>query len=124
MKLSRLLLLLFVAVLPVAACHHHDHNLSVTVKETGDSYRFRAEYPRKETGRIYRFINQELSSAHIFESADDVMDITTTLNDNTRFYVKSRPGSLLISVQRDENSSASYARIKQLCADISNHLKN
>lgn len=65
-----------------------------------------------------------MSPSGLFASADDYMDVTTTLHGNTTFAVKASPGFVEIRVNRTGNSPAGYDRIKDMCTDIKNALKN
>ena len=40
------------------------------------------------------------------------------MDDNTSFYIKSYPGKLKIKFNKNQNSEASYFKIKSLCEGI------
>jgi hypothetical protein len=111
-------------VLLTTCRHHNNHNTSVSISESNGRYRFHASFPERQTGKIHRLINNRLSPNGLFASTDDYMDITTTLQDNTSFAVKAAPGIVEIKIDRQGNSPASYARIKDMCAEIKTALKD
>jgi hypothetical protein len=115
------------AVFVVLLCscrHHNSHNIKISVNESVGSYRFYAYFPEQQTSKIHRLINNRLSPNGLFASANDYMNITTTLQDKTTFAVKASPGIVEIRINREGNSPASYDRIKDMCAEIKTALKN
>jgi hypothetical protein len=107
----------------LASCHHHRHNINITVNESGGIYRFTAYYPEEKTRKVQQLINESISPNSLFSGPGDYMDVSTTLQDKTRFAIKSSPGTLKIKLDRDENTVASYQRIKEMCEEIKNTLK-
>jgi len=101
----------------------HHHNISVSISESSDTYRLRAEYDENNTWRVQRYINRQLEPNGLFASTEDHFDVTTELKDRTRFYIKAEPGSLLIKINKHENSYESYMRIKTMCRGIAGVLK-
>ena len=104
--------------------YHNNHNTRISVNESGDHYQFYASFPEQQTGKVHRLINHRLSPNGLFASANDYMNITTTLQDKTTFAVKASPGIVEIRINRQGNSPASYERIKEMCAEIKTALKN
>ena len=112
-------------VILLSSCrYHNNHNIKISVNESGGNYRFYASFPEQQTNKIHRLINHRLSPNGLFASADDYMNITTTLQDKTTFAVKASPGIVGIRINREGNSPASYDRIKDMCAEIKTALKN
>jgi hypothetical protein len=95
-----------------------DHSTSVTVSEDENTYTFSARYDRRETGRVERYINQNISPDQMGSSENDYVDASTTLNDNTRFHIKESPGKLEIQIDKKANSPASCYRIRKLCDGV------
>ncbi|MDR3697969.1 hypothetical protein [Mucilaginibacter sp.] len=95
-----------------------NHNISITVSEEKDSYEFLANYDRSNTGRIEAYINTEISPDRLGNSENDFVDATTSLPDHTRFYIKESPGRLKIRLDKTQNSTASYLRIKKMCEGV------
>lgn len=95
---------------------NNSENVSVKVKDADDYYRFTATFNKKKSARVNRFINSQIAPTRI-ESDEDI-DITTKLDDQTTFRWESSPGELMIYLDKDENSEASYHRIKGMCENI------
>jgi hypothetical protein len=96
----------------------NNHNISVSVTEDDDTYAFSANYDRANTGRVEGYINSSISPDQMGNSANDYVDATTSLPDDTRFYIKESPGRLKIKLDKRANSTASYHRIKQMCEGV------
>jgi hypothetical protein len=64
------------------------------------------------------YINKCISPDQMGSSVNDYIDANTTLNDNTMFYIKESPGKLKIKLDKTENSTASYYRIKKMCDGV------
>jgi hypothetical protein len=103
--------------------HHNNHDIKISVDESGGTYKFSASFPEDKTGKVHRLINKSISPNGLFASANDYMDINTTLQDKTTFAVKASPGIIHIKIDREGNSPASYERIKEMCEKIKNTLK-
>jgi len=95
-----------------------NHNISITVSEEKDAYEFSANYDRSNTGRVESYINEHIKPNQMGNSENDYVDANTSLPDNTRFYIKESPGKLKIKLDKRENSTASYYRIKKMCEGI------
>ncbi len=100
---------------------HNDHNIRISVKESSQQYRLHASYSRAKTNKVRSYINECIQPVSL---NGNYVDITTTLDDNTRFYIKSLAGELLIKLNKTENSEASYHRIKKMCEGIKEVLKD
>lgn len=116
MKIRSFFILVLLAAVSVVSCRHRSGDIQVKVKDTDDYYRFTAIFDEKKTQRVYDCINREIAPTHI-ESTEDI-DIETILDDKTRFKWESSPGELLIYIDKDENSQASYHRIRNMCERI------
>ena len=111
---------LFILIICVLmGCHHRGrHGLDVNVSESGSTYRLQAWYNRNKTGEVVRYINRQIQPSSLFSSADDYFDVHTQLSDRTRFYIKSSPGRIIISINKRENSPGSYEKIKRMCGGV------
>ncbi|MEJ0101556.1 MAG: hypothetical protein WDO19_02880 [Bacteroidota bacterium] len=105
------------------SCFHRDRDIKISVKETEDVYRFTASFPESKTRKVQRLINNSISPNSFFSSPDDYLDVSTILQDKTRFSIKASPGKLSIKLDREENTVASYHRVKEMCEEIKNTLK-
>lgn len=88
-----------------------EHDISIKVKESEDTYRLYATYDRHKTGRIHHLLRDELHN-DIFRK--DNVDGDFTLDDDTRVHIKTTPGKLVILLDKRENNAGSYHRIRQL----------
>lgn len=120
--------LLFTAVvcagLLVSCRHHNNHGIKVSVNESTNNYTFYASFPERKTVKIHRLINNHIAPNGLCASAEDYLNITTTLQDKTTFAVNASPGIVEIRVNRNGNSPAAYNRIKDMCMDINSALKD
>lgn len=97
------------------SCTNSD-DLSISVKDSEDIYKFSAHYDEEKTERVQSMINQGIAPNHI-ESTED-WDITTVLNDKTHVKIESAPGALIIKLDKEENDKASYLQVKRMCEEI------
>lgn len=106
-----------ICVMLLAGCvRYHSERVrqgstSVTIKETDDHYKLDAKFRRSNTDEVETVINQVLERNMM---NDDDFDGTITLEDESRLYVRLRSGRLRIRFDKDENSEASYERVKRL----------
>lgn len=98
--------------------------MKISVTETGEKYTFYAKFPEDKTDRVHRAFNRSIEPNGLFKSADDYMNVTTSLQDNTNFAIKASPGMIEITIKREGNSPASYDRVKDICANIKESLKD
>lgn len=103
----------FLSVL--AACSE-EGDIKISVTESEDTYEFFAKYNKHETQRVQDFINARIGPGS--SVTGDHVDITTTLDDNTRFQLEEYPGKVRIKLNKDDNSEASYVRVKKMCEGI------
>ncbi|BAU55574.1 hypothetical protein [Mucilaginibacter gotjawali] len=95
-----------------------NHNISITVSEETDTYEFSARYDRLNTRQVQAYINECIKPNQMGNSENDYVDATTTLPDNTRFYIKESPGRVKIRLDKTQNSPASCFRIKKMCEGL------
>ena len=97
-----------------------ERNISVRVKETEDSYQFYASYNRFRTRQVQNYIDREMNTGRVFRNAR--IDADMTLDKDIFVHVKSRPGLLVIKMDKTRNDSAAYHRIKELGEGIKEKL--
>lgn len=90
---------------------HHARGISVQVKESDNTYRLLASYDRYKTGRVHRFLRDELHN-DLFRK--ERVDTWLTLEDNARLYIRTKPGKLLIQLNKHENNFEAYFHVKQI----------
>ena len=100
---------------------HNGHNINISISESSHKYRLSAYYGRANYEKVHRYINECIQPTRL---DGDYVDVTTTLEDKTTFYIKSTSGELLIKLDKRENSEASYRRIKKICEGIKEVLKD
>jgi hypothetical protein len=105
-------------VVLLSSCFHHKNNIDVTLTEDERKYEMNAAYHPNQTTRVQRFIQSQLQPATIFRNVNSDVDINAILNDDTKLYIKSNSGSLQIRLNKEDNSEASYYRIKKMCEDV------
>ena len=106
------------------SCSANKNDIKISVKESGHIYQFTASYPESKTHKVQRVINNGIKPDSFFENGNVYVDATTTLGDKTSFYIKFAPGDLAIKLDRNKNTNASYRRIKEICEEIKNSLKD
>ncbi|MVM31467.1 hypothetical protein GO755_15585 [Spirosoma sp. HMF4905] len=104
--------LLFIIAL-LACCDGDDRKISVT--DSDDTYEFFAKFDKHETERVQNFINTQVAPSSF---SGDHVDVTTTLDDHTKFKLEESPGKVRIELDKGDNSDASYRRIKSMCEGI------
>ena len=111
-------LTLFAAALLIVSsfsCGDKD-DVQISVTDSDNTYEFYAKYDKKKTRRIQDYINSQVAPSSY--STDDEMDITVTLDDKTEFQLAESKGKVRIKLDKDDNSNASYHRIKAMCEGI------
>lgn len=99
---------------------YHDHDISIRVKETDDSYSLYASYAKFNTGRLQHFMSKSLHTDRF--ASGSRLNTFITLDDNTRFYIRTQPGNLYLKLDKRNNDEESYLRIKRLGEEIKQKL--
>ena len=97
---------------------HHDGNVSISISESKDAYSMVAHYSKDKTKDIQRYMDKRIGRTNNISFVNTEMDARITLDDETRFYIKSSPGELKIKFNKVENSYQSYVEIKEMCMGI------
>ena len=77
-----------------------------------------AYYDKSKTRQVQQCIDEHLGAKNNISFVNAETDATITLDDKTKFYIKSSPGELKIKLDKEENSFASYNEIKEMCTAI------
>ena len=104
--------------------HHfymHGHNVSLQVRESDGRYVVDAYYDRDRTGRVQRYLDAALN-AHMFNHGRVDGDIT--LDDQSHFYIRTRPGRLLIRMDKDANTPEALERMKRMSEGLKIEITN
>lgn len=91
---------------------------SFAVTESDDSFEISAEYNKSKITQVQKAVNDYTKPVVVFNSETDNFAKTITLADNSKIYVKTSQGKLLIKLNRKENSSASFQRVKGMVPSI------
>ena len=91
-------------------------DISINVNDTEDQYQVEASYGRNQSRKVLSYIDAQLSKSKQFRHAR--MDGDVELDDHTKLYIRTKPGRLVIKVNKRENDSASIERIKNLTEGI------
>ena len=95
----------------------HSGDVKISVKDSDDEYRFTAYFDEKKMDEIVKIINVNIAPTTISSDANEI-DVTTTLEDKTKFDLEYSPGEVLVKINKNENSKSSYVRIKKMCEEI------
>ncbi len=98
---------------------NNPRDIAVSISESDDTYRLSASYSRYQAGRVHHYLRDQLNN-DLFKK--NKVDALLTLEDETRVHIKSKPGKLLILLNKNENGFDSYFRIKQLGEGIKRRL--
>jgi len=88
----------------------------VSITDSDDTYEFYAKFDKSKTRQIQDFINKKIAPSSLITDRD--LDVTTTLDDKTQFEIKQSPGKVHIKLDKEDNTVASYIRIKKICNGI------
>jgi hypothetical protein len=114
MKIKSLLISQIATLVLLISCNNGDVNIAV--KEDDGYYRFKAHFDENISPEISEFLNDHISPIRIDPERET--KIITVLEDQTKLTVESSPGELMIYLDKEENSRASYHRIKNLCEGV------
>lgn len=91
-------------------------DIAISVNDTDDQYQVDASYGRNQSRKVLSYIDAQLSKSKQFRHAR--MDGDVELDDHTKIYIRTKPGRLVIKVNKGENDSASVERIRNLTEGI------
>ena len=102
------------------SCSHFHRNANTTssISEENNVYKMTANFDANKTKGIQDYIGQCLDGHSHISFLNSRADASITLDDKTTFYIRSKPGNLEIKLNKQENSAASYKKIKKMCEGI------
>jgi hypothetical protein len=110
---------IFLANILSSCFNYHDNDVSISIQEDEEEYKLSAHFEDRKTRAVQNFIREYTASAINFRSGNNnYIDATVTLDDNTRFYIKSYEGRLKIKFDKEQNSEESYEKIKEMCEGV------
>ena len=99
--------------------NYRDNDVSISIQEDEEQYRLSAHFEDRKTRAVQNYISRYTASTVNFKSRrNKYVDATVTLDDNTRFYIKSKQGLLKIKLDKEENSTESCEKIKKMCEGV------
>ena len=91
---------------------YHNDNISIHISESVKTYRFYATYNSQRTADIQHYLFTHLHPKKTLDYAH--IDEEVTLDDMTSINIKTAPGKLLLTLDKEKNDFEAYARIKAL----------
>jgi hypothetical protein len=98
-------------------------NQSITVKRNEFKYQFTAEFPKRKTEQVIKYINTTLNEEKLFTDPNEQKDTIISLGDTVRFHLVSEPGYIEIKFRKTDNPPSSYKKLEQMCMGIKDVLK-
>lgn len=117
------LILLMVMLMVGIACKSNRTSQSITIKNSVKVYSLEADYPERKTNQLFRFIENTLNNHQLFGQVTEKEFTEIVLPDETKFKLAYQPGYIKIQFNKDENSEASYRKMKSLYSGITKILK-
>lgn len=89
----------------------NEKDLSITATENEEKYELKANYPKRKTYVVQRYMDEVLRTNKTFTNSRMDADIAV---DKLKLHVITRPGYLLLKMNKAENDSIVYGHVKQL----------
>jgi hypothetical protein len=100
--------------------NHHEGDTAISISDTKSSFSVSAYYDKNKTRKVQQCIDKHLGSNNNISFVNAQTDARITLDDKTKFYIRSYPGELKIKFDKEENSFESYTEIRKMCEGIKN----
>lgn len=124
--MKRVFLFVLVCLLCFTACIAYvirkidnPNNISINISDSEDEYRIKASYKARQSARVQRYLSDKLH-CEVFKERKAVNYLV--LDDQTRLYIKTSPGRLLIKMDKNDNSFESYFKMKEVAEGIKRKL--
>jgi hypothetical protein len=115
-KLS--ILILSLVCISLLSCRRFGHNTNIAYAETGHYYSMNAWFNKNKARAVDEFMNDRIGDRSNMSFVNTSIDGQITLADRTRFYIKKYPGHIEIKLDKQDNSSEAYHRIRSMCEGI------
>ncbi len=111
------LILLFCALqcIFLCACRHSDSHTSIQYTDNDNAYSMNAWFSKSKTKKAERYMNEKIGRETNVSFFNKKMDVVLTLDDGSKFYLKKKPGHIVIKMNKDETSEQAYHSIKTMC---------
>jgi hypothetical protein len=83
-----------------------------------DMYEMEADYRKSKSRDVEIYLNNHLLKRGHINVDNDLNDKEITLNEKTNFYIRSKPGTLHIKIDKTINSEKSRERVKLACEEL------
>jgi hypothetical protein len=60
---------------------------SIAIKKTDTKYQFTAEFPKRKTDKVFKYIKQSLNEDKLFSNLEDHKDTDVNLGDSIKFHL-------------------------------------
>ena len=87
---------------------------TVRVTETKTTYTLDASFRGDKASQFYQYLNSAVSPAAQFDFEEGDLETSTSLDDGTKFHIKSERGELQLIFDKSSNSHESYRRMKKI----------
>ena len=94
------------------------NNTSITLSENKHSVNISAEFPEDKSGKVHDFLRHKLNLADLPDLSHLEIKDYSTPDNRLRFSIRSMPGSLELSMNREQNSRDAYRTIKETAEEI------
>lgn len=120
MKNRPFIIAVLLIMIVLFSCNHHrdDHDVSISITEDENEYRFSARFDESKTRMIQNFMSRHFDGNDIFKRGNIKIDATTTFEESVPVYIKFHPGRLKIKFNKEENEEASCEHVKDMCEGI------
>lgn len=106
------------------SCRHFGHDVSISYSEKGHYYSMSAWFNKNKSRAVDEFMNERIGDQSNTSFVNMKMDGQLTLDDHTRFYLNKYPGHIEIKLDKHENSSEAYHRIRSMCEGLKKVIAN
>jgi uncharacterized protein YsxB (DUF464 family) len=100
----------------------HSHDINIVVSENKHALTLSASFPDQDSRMVHDYIKSELKMVDLPDMRSVEIKHYETPDYKMRFYVKSRDGYIKIVLDKDENTSAAYYRLKKASEGLENLL--
>lgn len=110
------------AIVVASGCRFGGSSQSVSIRNNGRGYNFQATYPEEKAAKVVAYIEKTLKDDRIFAHVNSKKDADILLGDGTKFHLTAYPGYVEVDFKKENNSSSSYEKLKELCQGIKDTL--
>ena len=90
----------------------HSNDIDIHTSETEEELVVSASFPKEDTELVHNYIRTQLKMSDVPDMTHLEVKDYITPDARMRFYIKSRPGYIKIVLDRTENSTYAYRKLK------------